>query len=55
MEIAKKLQQFLEMADVEVILTRDSDAGLYDENASNLFERKPHSTITIGEDVFFNK
>ena len=35
LEIAKKLQQFLELEDVEVILTRDSDAGLYDENASN--------------------
>lgn len=35
LEIVKKLQMFLEMADVEVILTRDSDAGLYDEDASN--------------------
>lgn len=35
LEIAIKLQQFLEQEDVEVILTRDSDAGLYDENASN--------------------
>ena len=35
LEIARKLQMFLEMADVEVILTRDSDAGLYDEDASN--------------------
>lgn len=35
LEIAMKLQQFLEQEDVEVILTRDSDAGLYDENASN--------------------
>lgn len=35
LQIAKKLQQFLEQEDVEVVLTRDSDAGLYDENASN--------------------
>lgn len=35
LEIAKKLQQFLEQEDVDVVLTRDSDAGLYDENASN--------------------
>lgn len=35
LEIALKLQQFLEQEDVEVVLTRDSDAGLYDENASN--------------------
>lgn len=33
--IAKKLKQFLEMEDIEVVLTRDSDAGLYDEGASN--------------------
>ena len=35
LEIALKLQQFLELEDVEVVLTRESDAGLYDENASN--------------------
>ena len=35
LEIAIKLQEFLELEDVEVILTRESDAGLYDENASN--------------------
>lgn len=35
LEIARKLQMFLELEDVEVILTRDSDAGLYDEDASN--------------------
>lgn len=35
LKIAKKLQYFLEQEDVEVILTRDSDAGLYDEGASN--------------------
>lgn len=35
LEIAMKLQQFLEQEDVEAVLTRDSDAGLYDENASN--------------------
>lgn len=35
LQIALKLQQFLEMQDVHVVLTRDSDAGLYDENASN--------------------
>ena len=35
LEIAKKLKQFLETEDVEVVLTRDSDAGLYDEGVSN--------------------
>ncbi len=33
--IADKLRKFLEMEDIEVVLTRDSDAGLYDEGASN--------------------
>ena len=35
LQIALKLQKFLELQDVNVILTRDSDMGLYDENASN--------------------
>mgnify|MGYP006990164391 FL=1 len=30
-----KLKMFLEQEDIEVILTRDSDMGLYDENATN--------------------
>ena len=35
LEIAKKLKVFLEAQDVEVIMTRDTDRGLYSENASN--------------------
>ena len=35
LEIAEKLKMFLEQEDIEVILTRDSDSGLYDENATN--------------------
>lgn len=35
LQIALKLQNFLEQQDVDVILTRESDMGLYDENASN--------------------
>ena len=35
LKIAKKLAGFLEAADVEVVLTRETDAGLYDENVSN--------------------
>lgn len=35
LKIAKKLKEFLEQEDIEVVLTRESDAGLYDENASN--------------------
>ncbi len=35
LQVALKLQKFLQMQDVEAVLTRDSDSGLYDENASN--------------------
>ncbi len=33
--IAKKVQDMLEQQDVEVIMTREEDTGLYDENSSN--------------------
>ena len=33
--IAKKVQKLLEQQDVEVVMTRESDAGLYDEQSSN--------------------
>jgi len=35
LNIVLKLQKFLEAADVQVVLTRDTDKGLYDENDSN--------------------
>lgn len=35
LEIALILKQYLEADDIRVILTRDSDEGLYDEDASN--------------------
>ena len=35
LQITQKLQKFLEAADVEVLLTRSTDQGLYDENESN--------------------
>lgn len=35
LSIVMKLQKFLEAADVEVVLTRDTDKGLYAENDSN--------------------
>ena len=35
LQIAKKLALFLTAADVDVALTRETDAGLYDENVSN--------------------
>ncbi len=33
--IAEKLKLFLEASDVKVVMTRTTDSGLYDENASN--------------------
>lgn len=35
LEIARKLKELLEQQDIEVIMTREEDQGLYDENASN--------------------
>ena len=35
LEIAKKLKELLEQQDIEVIMTREEDRGLYEENASN--------------------
>lgn len=35
LQIAEKLKMFLEASDVEVIMTRTTDSGLYDENSSN--------------------
>ena len=64
LEIALKLQSFLQMQDVDVILTRDSDAGLYDENASNkkvqdmknrvgiIEEGKPALTVSIHQNSY---
>lgn len=35
LEIAYMVKQFLEASDVKVVMTREGDAGLYDENSSN--------------------
>lgn len=35
LRIATRVKEYLEMQDVRVIMTRDSDEGLYDENVSN--------------------
>lgn len=35
LQIAEKLRMFLEASDVKVVMTRTTDTGLYDENASN--------------------
>lgn len=64
LQIALKLQKFLEMQDVEVILTRDSDTGLYDENTSNkkvqdmknrvalIEEKNPALTVSIHQNSY---
>ncbi len=64
LQIALKLQKFLQMQDVDVILTRESDAGLYDENASNkkvqdmknrvaiIEERQPALTVSIHQNSY---
>lgn len=64
LQIALKLQKFLEMQDVDVVLTRDSDAGLYDESASNkkvqdmknrvgiIEERQPALTVSIHQNSY---
>ncbi len=35
LKIAQSLKQFLQAEGIEVVMTREKDAGLYDENASN--------------------
>ena len=64
LQIALKLQKFLQMQDIDVILTRESDAGLYDENASNkkvqdmknrvalIEERQPALTVSIHQNSY---
>lgn len=62
--IAQKLQKFLLMQDVDAVLTRESDAGLYDENASNkkvqdmknrvalIEEHQPALTVSIHQNSY---
>lgn len=62
--IAKKLQTFLAMQDVDAVLTRESDDGLYDANASNkkvqdmknrvalIEERQPVLTVSIHQNSY---
>lgn len=64
LKIAKKLAMFLTAADVDVVLTRETDAGLYDENVSNkkvqdmknrvalIEERKPVLTVSIHQNSY---
>ncbi len=64
LQITNKLKHFLEMEDVTVILTRTSDMGLYDENASNkkvqdmkrrveiIESSKPELTVSIHQNSY---
>ncbi len=64
LKIARKLQKFLVMADVDVVLTRESDAGLYDESAPNkkvqdmknrvsiIEEKEPDFTVSIHQNSY---
>ena len=44
LQIAEKLKLFLEASDVEVVMTRTTDTGLYDENAGSAAFSGPGAT-----------
>lgn len=48
--IALKLQTYLEAADIEVIMTRTTDIGLYDPNASNKKVQDMKNRIALMEE-----
>ena len=62
--VAKKLQRLLEAADVEVVLTRETDAGLYEESDKNkkvadlqkrcalIKKEAPDCTVSIHQNSF---
>ncbi|MDE7359790.1 MAG: N-acetylmuramoyl-L-alanine amidase, partial [Lachnospiraceae bacterium] len=62
--LAQKLALFLRAADADVVLTRETDAGLYDENVSNkkvqdmknrvalIEEKKPALTVSIHQNSY---
>ena len=64
LEIARLVKQFLEENDIEVVMTRESDEGLYDVNASNkkvqdmkrrielIEEVKPMVTVSIHQNSY---
>ena len=64
LQIALKLREFLQMQDVEVVMTRETDCGLYDENASNkkvqdmktrvalIEEKQPDLTVSIHQNSY---
>lgn len=64
LKIALLVKQFLEAEDIEVILTRDTEAGLYDADASNkkvqdmkrriaiIEEAKPDLTVSVHQNSY---
>lgn len=64
LQIAQKLKKYLEAEDVEVVLTRETEDGLYDAHASNkkvqdmknrvqiIEEKKPALTVSIHQNSY---
>ncbi len=51
LQIAQKLKAFLEAEDVRVVMTRETDGGLYDENVSNKKVQDMKRRIAIIEEA----
>ena len=51
LQVADKLKAFLEASDVKVVMTRTTDGGLYDENASNKKVQDMKQRIQIIEEA----
>ena len=51
LEIALLVKKYLEADDVQVVMTRETDAGLYDENASNKKVQDMKRRIALIEEV----
>ena len=48
--VALKLQTYLEAADINVVMTRTTDAGLYDENSSNKKAQDMKNRVSLMND-----
>lgn len=51
LSIALKLQKYLQASDIHVVMTRTSDTGLYDENASNKKVQDLKNRISLMEET----
>lgn len=51
LQIAEKLKVFLEMENIEVVLTRDDDSGLYSETDSNKKTTDMRNRVSLIEEV----